>query len=260
MSTDHYKIHTDTTKAMRHWCFTLNNYTDEEVDQFKLMGCRFIVFGFEIGEECGTPHLQGYVEFEGTKRLSAMKKINARAHWGIRYYTRQRARDYCKKGEQTKVEWDALHETGPNWGKNAIIFTKGDWESGGSGTRNDLLAVKEAIQNGASCLISWIQTSKFTACTETPSRSIKPALINGTLENSDKLAFTSTGGSVELAKHVRYSMNTQTHFEFKVGLNPTSSCLMGMKAKTSSYSMTSMATFLPKHSYVYSTAIRLHLT
>jgi hypothetical protein len=150
MSTDHYKTYTDTTKAMRHWCFTLNNYTDEEVDQFKLMGCRFIVFGFEIGEECGTPHLQGYVEFEGTKRLSAMKKINARAHWGIRYYTRQRARDYCKKGEQTKVEWDALHETGPNWGKNANIFTKGDWESGGSGTRNDLLAVKEAIQNGAS--------------------------------------------------------------------------------------------------------------
>lgn len=144
----HYDSCTDSTKSMRHWCFTLNNYTDEEVDQFKAFTCRYIVFGFEVGEVCGTPHLQGYIELDSNKRLSAMKKINARAHWGIRYAnsTRERARDYCKKGEQTKDEWDQYHEVGPNWGLNAIVFTAGDWESGGAGKRTDILAVKRDIE------------------------------------------------------------------------------------------------------------------
>lgn len=149
MQHHHYTVITDSTKSMRHWCFTLNNYTDEEVEQFKGFGCRYIVFGFEIGEECGTPHLQGYIEFEGTKRLSAMKKLNGRANWGIRYGSRERARDYCKKGEQTKEEWNLLHENGPNWGLNAVIFTKGEWDLT-PGKRSDIDAIKEDIKNGAS--------------------------------------------------------------------------------------------------------------
>ncbi len=48
------------------WCFTLNNYTEEEygalVQQFQTLADKyFYIVGKEVGEH-GTPHLQGYIE------------------------------------------------------------------------------------------------------------------------------------------------------------------------------------------------------
>ena len=36
--------------------------------------------GYEKGEQ-GTPHIQGYIEFENSVSLSTLKKINKRIHW-----------------------------------------------------------------------------------------------------------------------------------------------------------------------------------
>lgn len=79
----------------RYWCFTLNNYTDEEVEQ--LMDGNFgnIVFGYEKGEN-GTPHLQGYIEFEKKTRPSETIK-NKRIHWEKRKGSREEAFNYCIK-------------------------------------------------------------------------------------------------------------------------------------------------------------------
>jgi len=79
----------------RAWCFTLNNYSDSEVDALKQLDCQHIVFGKEVGKE-GTPHLQGHVYFATLKSLAQVKKMQNRAHW-------EQSRDvlsainYCEK-------------------------------------------------------------------------------------------------------------------------------------------------------------------
>lgn len=65
----------NTTKARR-WCFTWNNYTKENVEYLKNIPankCDFIIFGFEIAPDTGTPHLQGYVEFSTPIALTTVK-------------------------------------------------------------------------------------------------------------------------------------------------------------------------------------------
>lgn len=71
------------------WCFTLNNYTEEEkafidsMDDEKKRdesGISYIIYGIEIGES-GTRHLQGYIEFSKRIRLSGCRKLLQRAHF-----------------------------------------------------------------------------------------------------------------------------------------------------------------------------------
>lgn len=80
----------------KRWCYTLNNYTDNEVEAAKKIECLYHVFGYEEGDN-GTPHLQGFITFKGNKRLSALKKILSRAHWEVAKGTSAQAADYCRK-------------------------------------------------------------------------------------------------------------------------------------------------------------------
>lgn len=84
------------SKASRAWCFTLNNWTEEEYEALKKYKCDYIVIGKEIGAE-GTPHLQGYIEFSGGKRFSTLKKAFPKVHWEPRKSTAEKAAAYCKK-------------------------------------------------------------------------------------------------------------------------------------------------------------------
>ena len=143
----------------RHFCFTLNNYNDDDIKLVlndKPTYVRYVIIGFEIGES-GTPHLQGYTEFESPKRLAALKKWLPTAHWEPRRGDREIARLYCMKGIQTKDEWysldkegNELRNNGPNFGKEAKIEERGDWKSGGHGSRSDLISIQQEIKEGAS--------------------------------------------------------------------------------------------------------------
>ena len=82
---------------VRGWCFTINNYTDEEFNHLQTIDCQYIVYGIERGES-GTPHLQGYVHYKNAVRPSTVKAtVGTRAHIEERRGTVAEAVDYCKK-------------------------------------------------------------------------------------------------------------------------------------------------------------------
>jgi len=94
------------TKALkrlrsRRWCFTLNNYTEDEYDHIcsylSHFGQRFIV-GKEIGKKNGIPHLQGYFEFKNQKDLLVLKKdLNGNMHLEKAHGTKNENITYCSK-------------------------------------------------------------------------------------------------------------------------------------------------------------------
>lgn len=91
------------------WCFTLNNYTDDDQERLRTLAesCTYLVFGREVGEN-GTPHLQGFVVFATNKRFRAAKSaINERAHIELARGTCAEAATYCKKDDDYE-EFGAL--------------------------------------------------------------------------------------------------------------------------------------------------------
>lgn len=81
--------------SSRNWSFTLNNYTDAEVEALSKVPFKYIVFGREIGAS-GTPHLQGTVVFTSQRLIGGVRKLIPRAHVEktIDLYA---SIEYCKK-------------------------------------------------------------------------------------------------------------------------------------------------------------------
>jgi len=113
-----------------HWVATLNNPEGEEDEPVNWLvpHCKWAVWQKEKGES-GTPHFQMAFGLRAKSRLSALKKLHARAHFEPMKGTPQQAADYCCKTEGRLGE-PCKHGTVPG---------------SGQGARNDLLAIKEAI-------------------------------------------------------------------------------------------------------------------
>jgi len=87
----------------KNWAFTLNNYTQTNVDVlsnlFSEGHVRYLVFGREVSST-GTPHIQGYLQLEKKKRFKQVKSILPRGcHLDSEYQnsTPQNNRIYCMK-------------------------------------------------------------------------------------------------------------------------------------------------------------------
>lgn len=137
------------------YCFTLNNYTPAQELALKgavgQCGIQYIIFGREVGEENGTPHLQGYLQSNQKNKERFHKKFDI-------YVVPQKAANpidaavYCKKqGDFYEAgEFDPTVK-----GLNAKK----------PGARTDLESVKEAIERGESydeiCLTHFSEAAKY---------------------------------------------------------------------------------------------------
>jgi len=129
---------TATGAQSRNWVFTLNNHSSVDIPRV-FEHVKYCVWQEERGAN-GTKHLQGYVIFEGSRRLASLKKLLPTAHWEIRRGTHEEARDYCVK-EESRL-------SGP--------FYIGDEPLGTTqGARSDLLSIKRKIDEGSSDLDLW---------------------------------------------------------------------------------------------------------
>lgn len=121
----------------RGWCFTLNNYTDEEVAHLVTVGglsaIQYLIFGKEVGER-GTPHLQGYIHHRNGCSLRTIKSILAshRYHLEQKMGTTKQAVEYCKKEGDYQEFGKILARTddkeGP-WKAVLMLAQEGDIET-----------------------------------------------------------------------------------------------------------------------------------
>lgn len=95
-----------TVSPSKKWCFTLNNYTEEDINYLKgalYPTCVNYGFGKKIGEN-GTSQLQGWVYFLFRKRPKSVVK-NDKIQWEKMKGTIQDSKNYCSKiGDY--YEWD----------------------------------------------------------------------------------------------------------------------------------------------------------
>ena len=84
----------------KRWCFTLNNYTDDEISSIVPVfseRCSFGLFSKEVGDS-GTPHLQGYLEFATKLRPKSLGVVH-RIHWEKAKGNRKQNLTYITKDE-----------------------------------------------------------------------------------------------------------------------------------------------------------------
>lgn len=126
--------HTANNERYRHWCFTLNNYNDDDLDQLRQLapGCKYLVYGKEVGD-AGTKHLQGFVSFPNPRRVSTLHTwFHHSAHWEVARDPRAAA-TYCKKDGDFEE-----HGTSP------------EQSCSKRGQRSDLEDLRDAINEGES--------------------------------------------------------------------------------------------------------------
>lgn len=110
----------------RGYCFTVNNWSEAEYEAIMNIECVYLVMGKEIGEKCGTPHLQGYIYFKEKKSFAQMKEWIPRANLRVAKGSADSNLTYC--------------------GKDKNFIEKGVKPK--QGKRNDLIAVRDAIVDG----------------------------------------------------------------------------------------------------------------
>ena len=126
----------------RNWVFTINNYTEQDVEELRSIrdtqSIRYIGFQPERGAN-GTKHLQGLIIFDNPRSLGGVRAINPRGHFETMRGSAAQAKAYCEKEETRDLD--------AGFG----YFESGTLPMGANeqGFRSDLADVAVAIRNGA---------------------------------------------------------------------------------------------------------------
>lgn len=59
----------------RNFMWTLNNYSNEEQLEIQALDYKYLCYGYEVGAENNTPHLQGVIIMKNPKTVSSMIKL-----------------------------------------------------------------------------------------------------------------------------------------------------------------------------------------
>lgn len=120
----------DKGKRVRGWCFTLHEYSDEELSKFENIEVKYIVYGKEICPTTQRKHLQGYMYFQDKVSMKWIKeKLGIkRIHLESANGTAEQNRKYCTK-EGEYVERGERPQQGR---RSDIAFVREIIKSGGN--------------------------------------------------------------------------------------------------------------------------------
>lgn len=111
----------------RNFCFTINNYTQDDIERINNLECMYMAHSLEVGDS-GTPHIQGYLELHNASTITALSKKLVRAHIEISKGSAEQNKAYCSKNNNT-------------------TFTERGTPKQ-QGKRNDLKEIKEKLKSG----------------------------------------------------------------------------------------------------------------
>lgn len=156
----------------RNWCFTLNNYTQDDIDQLRQFcgpnsGIRYLCFQPEQGES-GTKHLQGCFICINPRAFNGLRGL-FRWHLEVMRGTIEQAIAYCSKEDSRDGVFEEYGERPLNAGRQ--------------GGRSDLEAVATAIKAGqrareifenfGDCYIKYSKGIERAICLYQPTRTWK---------------------------------------------------------------------------------------
>jgi len=112
--------------------FTYPNYTPAQCAWLQSLKPKFLIYGREISPSTGTPHLQGYIEFDSQKTLTAVKSLlKGNPHLEEARGNAEQNIAYCSKEDPEPYRWG---------------------EPGAQGRRNDIAGFVDAVKEGKTFL------------------------------------------------------------------------------------------------------------
>lgn len=148
-----YALYTMTSKRAYNWCFTVPNWTPEELERVLALPapCKHVGAGEEECPTTGTPHLQCCVHLDQGKAFSAMKawlstQIGRQVHLEECHSKYESNVAYCKKGVQTKDEWHKDGIAGANYGRGAKYHERGHYTTKREQGENQKQAAKRNLE------------------------------------------------------------------------------------------------------------------
>lgn len=97
-------------QKFRNYCYTLNNYSEEELKELQQIECKYHIMGKEKGEQ-GTPHIQGFISLKNARSFQAFRKLMRRWHLEPCKGSPKQNIEYCRKGGDT-IEYGDRPEQG----------------------------------------------------------------------------------------------------------------------------------------------------